>query len=105
MPRRSGRLTNPHTEVEVDTSLAERRARIERAQPALQHLDVAMQRLCYDPTLPASIDAARAQVERLTQELLADFHDDPLLGQIASSLRAQYLESIEPARVSDRSAA
>jgi hypothetical protein len=92
-------------EVEVDTSLAERRARIERAQPALQHLDLAMQHLRYDPTLPASVAAARAQVERLTQELLVDFHDDPLLGQVATSLKAQYLDSIEPARGSDRSAA
>ncbi|WP_040262592.1 MULTISPECIES: hypothetical protein [Pseudomonas] len=89
----------------MDTSLAERRARIERAQPALQHLDVAMQHLRYDPALPASVTAARAQVERLTQELLADFHEDPLLGQIAASLKAQYLDSIQPARASDRSAA
>lgn len=86
-------------------TLAQRRMRLERAQPALQRLDVAMQRLRYDPTLPASVSAARARAAELTRELLADFHQDPLLSAIASALEAQYLEVIQLESAPERSAA
>lgn len=81
------------------------RIEIKNAAPALQRLDEAMERITFDPLRPASVAAARENVEHLIDTLLVGFAGKPILGPLAVALKAQYLEAIQAQVLDARRAA
>jgi len=65
------------------------------AEPALKRLDLEMERMKFNPRLPASVDAARAKVSKVIERLMGDFKGNPVLGPLTEELKSQYLESIK----------
>jgi len=78
----------------MQSSLDELRLQIQQAEPVLKRLDVEMERIEFDPQLPASVAAANAAVTRLIETLLAGFEKNPILAPLAKDLEAQYLDGI-----------
>lgn len=76
-------------------SLDELRMQILAAEPVLKSLDAEMEKIQFDPLIPASVAAARESVSRVIETLLIGFKANPILGPLAGELRAQYLEGID----------
>jgi len=79
----------------MPSSLDALRTQILNAEPVLKKLDVEMEKIQFDPRVPASVDAASEKVESLIDELLAGFKNNPVLAPLADELKSQYLEGVQ----------
>jgi hypothetical protein len=70
------------------------RNQIQDAEPVLKRLDLEMERIEFDPRIPASVEAARATVDSVIDRLMGAFRKNPILGPLTDDLKSQYLESI-----------
>ena len=67
---------------------------LEQAQEAFSELDGELGTVQFDPSDPASIDAAIQHVEQLVESRVAQWPDNPLIRQVADGLNEQYREAI-----------
>jgi hypothetical protein len=70
------------------------RVQMQDADPVLTALDEELERIEFDPTSPASVDAAILKVGQVVDAHLANFKANPILGSMAEQLKAQYVEGI-----------
>ncbi|MFJ3486920.1 hypothetical protein ACIPL1_26430 [Pseudomonas sp. NPDC090202] len=89
----------------MPSSLDALRNQILDAEPVLKTLDAEMEKIQFDPLIPASVDAANEKIGRVIETLLSDFKGNPILGPLAVELKAQYLEGIEEQVAAARAAA
>ena len=67
---------------------------LEQAQEALGELDGELGAVQFDPSDPASIEAAIQHVEQLVESRVAAWPDNPLVRQVAGGLKEQYRRTI-----------
>jgi len=79
----------------MPSSLDVLRTQILDAEPVLKCLDAEMEKIQFDPLIPASVVAANETVGRIIETLLANFKANPILAPLAEALKSQYLEGIE----------
>jgi hypothetical protein len=70
------------------------RNQIQDAEPVLKRLDLEMERIEFDPHVPASVEAAKVTVDTVIDRLMGAFRKNPILGPLADDLKSQYLEGI-----------
>ncbi len=89
----------------MPSSLDVLRNQILDAGPVLKTLDTEMEKIQFDPLIPASVAAANQKVGQMIETLLSDFKGNPILEPLAVELKAQYLEGIEEQVTAARAAA
>ncbi|WP_440975026.1 hypothetical protein [Pseudoxanthomonas winnipegensis] len=67
---------------------------LEQAQEAFGELDGELGTVQFDPSDPASIEAAIENVEQLFESRVARWPNNPLVRQVADGLKEQYREAI-----------
>lgn len=67
---------------------------LEQAQEALGELDGELGTVQFDPSDPASIEAAIQHVEQLVESRVASWPDNPLVRQVVGGLKEQYRQTI-----------
>lgn len=70
-------------------------AQMRAAEGVLQQLDSKLEAISFDPSIPASVEAAIKQTMAVIDALLADFKGNPVLEPMVSQLKIQYLDTIE----------
>jgi hypothetical protein len=70
------------------------RNQIQDAEPVLKRLDLEMERIEFDPRIPASVEAAKVTVDAVIDRLMGAFKKNPILGPLTDDLKSQYLEGI-----------
>lgn len=76
------------------TALELLRTQMQDAEPVLKALDVALDRIEFDPAKPASVVAAVMEVGKVIDAHLGNFKENPILGPMAEQLKSQYVEGI-----------
>ncbi len=71
------------------------RAQMQAAQPVLKRLDVELEAISFDPSVPSSVNAATEKVTAIIDTLLVGFKANPILGPLADQLKSQYLDAIQ----------
>ena len=61
----------------------------------MKRLDVEMEAICFDPSVPSSVNAATERVAAIIDSLLVGFKANPILGPLAHQLKSQYLDAIQ----------
>lgn len=64
------------------------------AQRALADLDGSLGSVSFDPHDPSSIEVAIAEVERMVDERLGAYVDNPIVGPLAAQMKDRYREAI-----------
>lgn len=67
---------------------------LKEAEWALKGLDGTFGKVSFDPTDPASIEAAIIQVEAMIDERLGSYSDNPIIGPMIGQLKEKYREGI-----------
>ncbi|MEF9671867.1 hypothetical protein QNM99_03040 [Pseudomonas sp. PCH446] len=68
---------------------------MQAAEPVLKQLDVELEAISFDPSVPSSVDAATEKVAAIIDTLLFEFRANPILGPLADQLKSQYLDAIQ----------
>ncbi|WP_338524915.1 hypothetical protein NUH87_04350 [Pseudomonas batumici] len=71
------------------------RAQMQAAEPVLKQLDVELEAISFDPSVPSSVDTATERVTAIIDTLLVGFKTNPILGPLADQLKSQYLDAIQ----------
>jgi len=71
------------------------RAQMQVAEPVLKQLDVELEAISFDLSVPSSVDAATEKVAAIIDTLLVEFRANPILGPLADQLKSQYLDAIQ----------
>lgn len=88
----------------MQTSLDTVREQMRDAVAILEQLDLTLEAIRFDPSVPASVAAAAKQTSAVIDSLLAEFRGNPVLAPLADQLKIQYLENIEHKVVASKSA-
>jgi hypothetical protein len=67
---------------------------IDDAKKALEGLDGQFGNVSFDPTDPASIEAAIKSMEAMVDERLGQFASNPIIGPLTSQMKEKYREAI-----------
>lgn len=67
---------------------------LEQAQKAMEGIDGELGTVKFNPHDPASIDAAVQEVERLVDEHLGSYADNPIVGPMIDAMKEQYRTTI-----------
>lgn len=67
---------------------------LEQAQKAMAGIDGELGTVKFNPHDPASIDAAVQEVERLVDERLGLYSDNPIVGPMIDAMKEQYRTAI-----------
>lgn len=79
----------------MDATLDVVRAQMREAEPVLKQLDLELEAISFDPSVPSSVDAATERVAAIIDTLLVGFKANPILGPLADQLKSQYLDAIQ----------
>ncbi|WP_426203933.1 hypothetical protein [Pseudomonas sp. TWP3-1] len=71
------------------------REQMRDAESILQQLDLTLEAIRFDPSVPASVAAAAKQTSAVIDSHLAGFRGIPVLAPLADQLKIQYLENID----------
>lgn len=88
----------------MQISLDAVREQMRDAEAILQQLDLALEAIRFDPSIPASVAAAAKQTSAVIDSHLAGFRGNPVLAPLADQLKIQYLENIEHKVVTSKGA-
>lgn len=76
------------------TGLDQLTHQLDEAQKALAELDGELGAVSFNPSDPASIEAAIQNVELLVDEKLGEYSDNPIIGPLAMNMKECYRDAI-----------
>ncbi|WP_177490517.1 hypothetical protein [Pseudomonas sp. HMWF006] len=88
----------------MQISLDAVREQMRDAEAILQQLDLTLEAIRFDPSIPSSVAAAAKQTSAVIDSHLAGFRGNPVLAPLVDQLKIQYLENIEHKVVASKGA-
>lgn len=79
----------------MQISLDAVREQMRDAEAILQQLDLKLEAIRFDPSVPTSVAAAAKRTSAVIDSHLAGFRGNPVLAPLVDQLKIQYLENIE----------